>query len=787
MFFNSKTHAAGYTDVFFCFELKGIVPRDSAATIKEAVYYASLFITSLYTQEAETAYELVAQTRTGTDPGPSLALRVRVSHNNCATALAKAQEAAKSLADGLALWASLEWSPMDEARYRQLFEGFYPGSIWEMSRRTALIDLAPGTYTAGAGRHGLSISPLSPMPNPFCRVMRILDRCSGKVRFSVAITPARISEAESKFIDAQRRITAQYMEDAETSPLSRCDPRDAACMSGLAALKHGSVYQLRVYAASSEPLPGIVVNNLASALAAPVMGEDPAGGFTLQLLEEPAAKQAAEGNLEHLRFNTTPFQAGAVFGRLPSLVSTVEAAMVFRFPTALCPGLARVQAAAPFTGPAEREGTLIGYASGSASERTEVRLSPEARLRHVYLCGQTGTGKSSLMLSMALQDVSAGHGLCLLDPHGQLYGHVLKNIPEARRKDVFSFDCSQPDPGFSFNMLEHSSPSERDRIVEHFLEIFGQLFDLKTTGGPVFEMYFRSALSLVMCDPQATLADFMRFFYDRDYRKHCIGLCQDAFVSDAWEKIVATAGGDMSLQNVAPYIVSKLSPFLFNQQTRGIVSCRKSTLDFNAIIRGRKIILVNLAKGTIGNLAASFIGMLFIEKVLRAAMHPANAARGDSNFYLFCDEFGNLASDGVGEILSEARKHRLGAVLANQFIGQLPPGVIRATLGNAANLLCMRLGVEDADLLAKYFGPVFDKAALLSLPLGKAAASILAGAAKPLPFLLSASNGLEQIASAPAPAKDAPSFDGVPAGVRAPKRQRAKKSLLKPDPHGEGR
>lgn len=789
MFFTSKTHAVGYTDVFFGYELKGVCPLEFRINLGEAVQNSARFIHSLYTPELDVAFELVAQSRHISGLGPSLSLRARVSHHNSATALAKAQEVAKGLVAGLALWERLQWLPIDEGRYKQLFEGFTADSIWEISRRTQLLEFKLGLCTAESGRHGLAIYPFPPQQlNPFSRIMHILNRCKERVRLSVAIAPTRFSERELKFLHAQQEVFTTAADDDEDYPVTPYGAMALLGTSGIADFRRASSFLLRIYAASSEPVPAIIANSLGCALAAPAIPSDGMGGFKIQLLDDAVEKRIGETNLDNLRFNLPPFQAGTPWGRLPMIVPDVEAAAVFRFPTAPCPGLERVRRAAPFTGIPVTEGTLIGFASSSAADRTEVRLSADSRLRHVFICGQTGTGKSSLMLSMALEDIAAGHGLCLLDPHGDLYSRVLANIPAARRKDVIAFDCSQPEPGFSFNLLEHSSEGERDRIVEHFLEIFGQLFNLPLVGGPIFEMYFRCALTLVMCDPQATLADFMRFFQDRDYRHQCIGLCKDAFVTTAWEGIVVAAGGELRLENVAPYVVSKLSPFLFNRQTRGIVSCRKSTLDFDAAMRDRKILLVNLAKGSIGNLAASFIGMLFTEKILRAAMNPGNKTRAGNNFYLYADEFQTIATPGFAELLAEARKYSLGAVLAHQFLGQLPPSVLKAVLGNAANLLCMRVGPEDADLLAEYFESAFAKADLLSLPVGAAAASILSGGEKPLPFLLSTSNGLAQVADVVAVKQEEPLIDEKPAvcAKKTAKRSRVSLRQINPVPKRNG-
>lgn len=743
MFLISKTRPAGPTEVYFAFELASVCPMRTDITVLQAIMHAARLVAPLHNVETDTAYELVAQSRCAGSAAPSLTLRVRVSHHDGPTALARARQTAEGLGTALTLWNMHRWEPVNEARYKMLYDSFTPVSIWEMSRRTELAEFPAGLRTGAAGRHNLVIAPFAPQPTPFTRVLEILDRCKERTLFSVAIAPTRLTEKEIKYMAVQHRA-AEYEAENELDSLLM-PGNDIKSLSAPSNDNHGeSYFLLRIYAASAAALPSITINSIACAAGGPVMAGALAGGFQTELIERPEARRIAESNLENLLFNPLPGFQDCPWGRSPAIVPVIQAAALFRFPSEPGPGIERGRRAAPFSAQPPQEGTLIGSASTISGGRVDIRLTSEARLRHCYLAGATGSGKTSLMLSAALQDIADGHGACVIDPHGHnLYSRVLANIPEARRKDVINFDCSRPDPGWSFNMLQHSSEGERDRIVENFLEIFGQLFDLKTTGGPIFEMYFRTALTLVMSDPKATLADFMKFYQDKDYRSYCISLCKDPFVCATWERTVNSAGGEMSLSNVAPYIVSKLSPFLFNRQIRAIVSAKETTLDFSALVRDRKILVVNLAKGSLGPLASSFVGMLFIEKILRAAMNPANTPKGDRNFYLYLDEFQNLATAGTAEMLAEARKYRVGVMAANQCLGQLPMNVLKAILGNAGNILSFRVGPQDAELLEEYFQPTFSKADLISLPVGAAAASIVSTAGdKPAPFYLSTANGL---------------------------------------------
>jgi len=775
--------------VFFAFELEGVRPANAAVSVLQAIHQAAGLVASLHTTETDTAYELTAQSRGPGGAGPCLSLRVRVSHHDGPAALARAQAAAEGVSAALALWSRHRWRPVNEPRYKLLYAGFAPAYIWEIGRRYDLREFPASIRTGASGRHNLAVIPFPPQQNPFAHIMRILNLCKERTLFSVAISPTSLTEKEIKYLAVQRR-SAEHEEQDEFDPLLMPAGLDSKNEPAAGDGRMESPFLLRIYAASVAPLPGVTLNGLAGAIGGPAIAGGTAGGFRIEPFTIDAARTAAADNLENMFFTPPAGPENCPWGRLLALATSFETAAIFRFPGEPGPGLERARNCTPFTSLPAQEGTLIGSALDISGSSVEVRLSSEARLRHWHITGATGAGKTSLILAAALQDIAEGHGVCVIDPHGHnLYSRVLANIPEARCKDVINFDCSLPDPGWSFNMLQHSTDSERDRIVEHFLEMFNQLYDLKIAGGPIFEMYFRTALTLVMSDPKATLADLMRFFQDKEYRNYCLGLCKDPFVCATWERTVSSAGGDLSLSNVAPYIVSKLSPFLFNKQTRAIVAAGETTLDFNALVRERKILVVNLAKGITGP-ASSFIGMLFIEKILRAAMSPAGAAKGDRNFYLYLDEFQNLATAGTAEMLAEARKYRVGVVAANQFLGQLPTNVLKAILGNAGNLLCMRVGPADAELLEEYFQPAFNKADLISLPVGAAAASVLSASGdKPAPFYLSTANGLALIPSACDNQAQAVAGENVeprvkPKGLRRGTAARKKKSNPEQDNSG---
>lgn len=358
------------------------------------------------------------------------------------------------------------------------------------------------------------------------------------------------------------------------------------------------------------------------------------------------------------------------------------------------------------------EGMLLGWNSFRSSKRP-VRLTREDRRRHFYIVGQTGTGKSALLSFMAGQDMEQGEGVGILDPNGDLFIDLLGRVPENRAKDTVVFDPSDLERPVGLNMLEYDPafPEQKTFIVNEMLSIFDSLYDLKTTGGPMFEQYLRNTLQLLMDDPSegATIVDVPRVLSDVVYRKRLLAKCNNGLVKNFWEKEAEKAGGEAALANLVPYITSKFNTFIANDYVRPIISQSKSTLNFRDILDGRKILLANLSKGKIGELNASLLGMLLVGKLTLAAFARADQAETErADFYLYLDEFQNFTTPTISMVLSEARKYRLNLNLAHQFIAQLKDNIREAVFGNVGSICAFRVGPNDGDFLAKQFSPVFD-------------------------------------------------------------------------------
>lgn len=357
-------------------------------------------------------------------------------------------------------------------------------------------------------------------------------------------------------------------------------------------------------------------------------------------------------------------------------------------------------------------GVLIGY-SRFRGEIKEVRLKEEDRRRHLYIIGQTGTGKSNFLANMIIDDIRAGKGVAVIDPHGDLVEDVLSVIPDQRRDDVILFDPGNLERPIGLNMLEYDfdKPEEKTSIVNEMLQIFDKLYDLKTTGGPMFEQYMRNALLLLMEDAPnepATLMEVPRVFSDSDFRKRKLARISNPVVQDFWEKEAIRAGGEAALENITPYITSKFNNFTANDYMRPIVGQVKSAFNFRNVMDEGKILLVNLSKGRIGDLNAGLLGMIFVGKILMASLSRVDIPQEErKDFYLYVDEFQNFTTDSIAVILSEARKYRLNLIIAHQFIAQLTEKIRDSVFGNVGSIVSFRVGPQDAEFLEKVFAPVF--------------------------------------------------------------------------------
>lgn len=348
-------------------------------------------------------------------------------------------------------------------------------------------------------------------------------------------------------------------------------------------------------------------------------------------------------------------------------------------------------------------------------------LTKEDRRRHFYIIGQTGTGKTNFLKSLIAQDLINGDGVCFIDPHGDVAEEILAIVPKERIDDVVYFSPGDTQQVMGLNILEYekSSPEDKTFIINTLIEIIDKLYNLQLTGGPLFEQLLRNGLLLLMDNPewQHTLLDFPRVLVDRDFRESLLKECQNYTVVEYWTKEAHLARGETSYENLVTWVTSKLNPFFANDFVRPIVAQPKTTIDFWKIMNERKILIVNLSKGKLGETNAYLLGMLTITKILLSAFRRTIIPENErQDFYLYIDEFQNFAFKSITSILSEARKYRLALTMAHQYIKQLPEELVNAVVGNVGSLMVFRVGEHDAEFFEKIFLPYFSQSDILNLP-----------------------------------------------------------------------
>ena len=406
-----------------------------------------------------------------------------------------------------------------------------------------------------------------------------------------------------------------------------------------------------------------------------------------------------------------------LFGRR-AILSSEELATIMHFPnkqveTPHIHWLMAKRAPAPAEIPTQ--GMYLGKSSYRGISR-KVYISGDDRQRHMYIIGKTGTGKSELLKEMILQDIRAGKGVCFIDPH-DMVEKLMELIPPERAEDVIYFDPSDTERPMGLNMLEARTEEQKHFVVSSIIGLMYKLYDPHKTGiiGPRFEHAIRNAMLTVMSEEGNTFIEVVRVLTDSKYVQELLPKVKDPIVRRYWtDQIAQTA--DFHKSEVLDYIVSKFGRFVTDKMIRNIIGQSKSAFNFREVMDEGKILLINLAKGKIGEENSNFLGLILVPKILVAAMSrqdiPEEKRR---DFYLYVDEFQNFATPDFATILSEARKYRLNLTVANQFIGQVEEEVKQAVFGNVGSLVAFRVGVTDANFLQHEFSPTFNEADLVNI------------------------------------------------------------------------
>ena len=335
------------------------------------------------------------------------------------------------------------------------------------------------------------------------------------------------------------------------------------------------------------------------------------------------------------------------------------------------------------------------------------------RRRHLYTVGKSGVGKSKLLELMMRQDIAYGHGVCFIDPHGDVIQDVLEFIPEERIADVVLIDPTDLAYPASFNPLANIDPSFKHQLTQGLIEVMEKQFGANWT--PRLEHVFRFTCLALLDYPHATMRGMISMLTDRNYRQKVVEYIEDDMVKRFWAIEFADWSEKFDTDAIIP-LVNKLGQFLSDPLLRNIFGQKENKIDLEKMMAEKKLIFINLCKGRLGEENSSFLGSMLITKIKQAGMARASfPERERHDFYLYVDEFHNLVTETFENILSEARKYALCLTIAHQYVGQLIPRVQAAVLGNVGSIIVFRVGGEDAERLEPEMEPIFKVKDMINL------------------------------------------------------------------------
>lgn len=405
-----------------------------------------------------------------------------------------------------------------------------------------------------------------------------------------------------------------------------------------------------------------------------------------------------------------------------NILNIDELASVYHFPTTTVEvnALARSSAKkgeAPFNVPLKsqvepQELTLIGK-TDYRNKQEEFGIKLDDRKRHIYIIGKSGTGKSTLLENMIIDDLQEGRGVVVIDPHGELAEKVIESVPEHRVNDTVVIDPADVQWPISFNPLEKVEGYE-ERIASGFVSVLKKIFG--NSWGPRLEYILRNATKALIEAPNSTMMGIPRMLTERGYRDFVLQHVTDPVVRNFWQYEWNAMEPKQQAEAIGP-VLNKVGQFLSSSMIRNLTCQPKSTIDFRDVMDNKKILVVNLSKGRVGEDAMALLGSMIVTRVQLAAMSRADVAASErADCFLYVDEFQNFATDSFAEILSEARKYGLGLTIAHQYIAQLPEEVRDAVIGNVGTMILFRVGTPDGESLQKEFSPVFSVEDMINLP-----------------------------------------------------------------------
>ena len=587
-------------------------------------------------------------------------------------------------------------------------ESYYPIATYEDTRRDASMALLNALSSLSKGEGAavqILIRPADTKWNTAGKTF-IEDTQKGKKKKSVG---ANIGSYALDIIRAPFEVPEEHEKKEETSTITSIKQDEITAVGN--KMKYPAFETLiRIVASTpNKPRSDAVVSGIASAFSQ--FDSPTLNGFKINLSKD------IKKLVVDFTFRFFPLKTRS------NILNSVELASVFHLPeqNAIPNSQVERQLTKQVDGPAKlaTEGVLLGT-NEFRGVKKDIYLDDDNRRRHMYVIGQTGMGKSVFLENIAYQDMVAGRGFAFIDPHGDAVEALLQRVPQDRIDDVIYFDPADIEHPVGMNMFEFTDPDQKDFIVQEGINMLQSLFDPTNQGffGPRGQHMFRNAALLLMSDPNgATFVDIPQCFTDPEFVKSKLKYVTDKAVFDYWTKEFPASQKSNDAGEVITWFTSKWGPFLSNTIMRNILGQTKSGFNIREIMDNKKIFLVNLSKGRLGDINANLLGMIFVMKFQQAAMSRADTPEDQrQDFCLYVDEFQNFATDSFESILSEARKYRLNLIVANQFMTQLTDKIREALLGNVGTIICGRVGVTDADLMVKAFSPTFTAEDLTKTP-----------------------------------------------------------------------
>ena len=416
------------------------------------------------------------------------------------------------------------------------------------------------------------------------------------------------------------------------------------------------------------------------------------------------------------------------FNLVPALTLSVdELATIYHFPNQKLSNINNISWGKKILGEAPDNLPIININSSEESKNkiniiaetnyknqtSKYGLTDADRRRHVYVIGKTGTGKSTLLANMAINDLKHNKGLCVIDPHGDLVETLLDYIPKHRINDVIYFDPADQERTVQINLFEGENVAHRELIASGIISVFKKLYGY--SWGPRLEYILRNCLLTLLKSEQAKLSDVLDLLTNEKFREQVVSKLDDPILKNFWVNEYNKMSDRQRQEQIAS-ILNKVGQFVSSPLVRNVVNTTQSSFSIEKLMNEGKILLINLSQGRLGEDNATLLGAMMITKIQLAAMARVNTEEAERrDFYLYVDEFQNFATDAFVKILSEARKYRLNLILANQYIDQIPEEVRNAIFGNCGNIISFVMGAGDANYFQAEYGGLYTQDDLVNL------------------------------------------------------------------------